>query len=228
MSEMKEYEAEAIIEYIFKKNGAEYPGFPTIMGSGENSCVLHYVSNRKTMKGANLLVSDVGAEYHGYTADVSRTIPVDGHFSEEEAIIYNIVYDAQKAGIEASRAGNRFWDPNIAATTVISQRLIKLGLIKRPIELRRYFMHGTSHYLGLDVHDKGTYGELQPNTVITVEPGIYIAEGSPCDPKWWNIGVRIEDDVLITDGDPEVISDCVPKTIEEIEKLMEENSYLEN
>ena len=226
--QMKEYEAEAIIEYIFKKNGAEYPGFPTIMGSGENSCVLHYVSNRKTMKGANLLVSDVGAEYHGYTADVSRTIPVDGHFSEEEAIIYNIVYDAQKAGIEASRAGNRFWDPNIAATTVISQRLIKLGLIKRPIELRRYFMHGTSHYLGLDVHDKGTYGELQPNTVITVEPGIYIAEGSPCDPKWWNIGVRIEDDVLITDGDPEVISDCVPKTIEEIEKLMEENSYLEN
>ena len=223
---MKEYQAEAIVEYIFKKNGAEYPGFPTIMGSGENSCILHYVSNRKEMKGSNLLVSDVGAEYHGYTADVSRTIPVDGHFSEQEAIIYNIVYDAQKAGIEASKAGNRFWDPNIAATTVISQRLLKLGIIKNPSELRRYFMHGTSHYLGLDVHDMGTYGELQPNTVITVEPGIYIPEGSPCDPKWWNIGVRIEDDVLITDGDPEVISDCVPKTIEEIEALMKQSSYL--
>ncbi|MBG16646.1 MAG: Xaa-Pro aminopeptidase [Crocinitomicaceae bacterium] len=223
---MKEYQAEAIVEYIFKKNGAEYPGFPTIMGSGENSCVLHYVSNRKEMKGSNLLVSDVGAEYHGYTADVSRTIPVDGHFSEQEAIIYNIVYDAQKAGIEASKAGNRFWDPNIAATTVISQRLLKLGIIKNPSELRRYFMHGTSHYLGLDVHDMGTYGELQPNTVITVEPGIYIPEGSPCDPKWWNIGVRIEDDVLITDGYPEVISDCVPKTIEEIEALMKQSSYL--
>ena len=227
-ADMKEYEAEAIVEFIFKRNGAEYPGFPTIMGSGENSCVLHYVSNRKTMKGNNLLVSDIGAEYHGYTADVSRTIPVDGHFSEEEALIYNVVYEAQKAGIEASRAGNRFWEPNIAATTVISQSLIKLGIIKRPIELRRYFMHGTSHYLGLDVHDKGTYGELQPNTVITVEPGIYIPEGSPCDQKWWNIGVRIEDDVLITNGDPEVLSDCVPKTIGEIEALMKENSYLNN
>ncbi len=226
--DMKEYEAEAIVEYVFKKNGAEYPGFPTIMGSGENSCVLHYVSNRKTMKGNNLLVSDVGAEYHGYTADVSRTIPVDGHFSEEEALIYNIVFKAQQAGIAASRAGNRFWEPNIAATTVISQSLIKLGIIKKPIELRRYFMHGTSHYLGLDVHDKGTYGELQPNTVITVEPGIYIPEGSPCDEKWWNIGVRIEDDVLITDGEPEVISDCVPKTIPEIESLMKEKSYLNN
>jgi Xaa-Pro aminopeptidase len=225
---MKEYEAEAIVEFVFKKNGAEYPGFPTIMGSGENSCVLHYISNRKTMKGNNLLVSDVGAEYHGYTADVSRTIPVDGHFSKEEALIYNVVFEAQKAGIDASRAGNRFWEPNIAATTVISQSLIKLGIIKKPSELRRYFMHGTSHYLGLDVHDKGTYGELQPNTVITVEPGIYIPEGSPCDQKWWNIGVRIEDDVLITDGDPEVISDCVPKTIVEIEALMKENSYLDN
>lgn len=223
---MKEFQAEAIVEYIFKKNGAEYPGFPTIMGSGENSCVLHYISNRKEMKGGNLLVSDVGAEYHGYTADVSRTIPVDGHFSKEEALIYNVVFEAQKAGIEASKAGNRFWDPNIAATTVISQRLMELGIIQKPAELRRYFMHGTSHYLGLDVHDMGTYNELQPNTIITVEPGIYIPQGSPCDSKWWNIGVRIEDDVLITDGDPEVLSDCVPKTIAEIEALMKENSYL--
>ena len=226
--EMKEYQAEAVIEYVFKKNGAEYPGFPSILGSGENSCILHYTTNRKTMKGNNLLVSDVGAEYHGYTADVTRTIPLDGSFSKEERIIYQIVYDAQKAGIEACKPGNRFWDPNIAATTVISQRLKELGIIKKPFELRRYFMHGTSHYLGLDVHDMGTYGFLQPNSVITVEPGIYIAEGSPCDPKWWNIGVRIEDDVLITSGDPEVISDCVPKTIEEIEDLMELKSYLNN
>ena len=161
------------------------------------------------MKGNNLLVSDVGAEYHGYTADVTRTIPLDGSFSEEERIIYQIVYDAQKAGIDACKSGNRFWDPNIAATTVISQRLTDLGIIKKPFELRRYFMHGTSHYLGLDVHDMGTYGYLQPNSVITVEPGIYIAEGSPCDPKWWNIGVRIEDDVLITSGEPEVLESKV-------------------
>ena len=223
---MKEYQAEAVVEYVFKKNGAEYPGFPSILGSGENSCILHYTTNRKTMKGANLLVSDVGAEYHGYTADVTRTIPLDGSFSDEERIIYQIVYDAQKAGIEVCKSGNRFWDPNIAATTVISQRLMELGIIKKPFELSRYFMHGTSHYLGLDVHDMGTYGFLQANSVITVEPGIYIAEGSPCDPKWWNIGVRIEDDVLITTGEPEVISDCVPKTIKEIESLMQLRSYL--
>ena len=223
---MKEYESEAVIEYIFKKNGAEYPGFPSILGSGENSCILHYVSNRKTMSGNSLIVSDVGAEYHGYTADVTRTLPVDGEFSKEEAIIYNIVLNAQKAGIEQCKVGNRFWDPNIAATTVISQELKKLGIIKKPIDIRNYFMHGTSHYLGLDVHDKGTYGRLRAGSVITVEPGIYIAEGSLCDPKWWNIGIRIEDDILITDDQPEVLSDCVPRTIKEIESIMSEKSYL--
>lgn len=224
--EMKEYQSEAIIEYVFKMNGAEYPGFPSIQGSGENSCVLHYVTNRRTMKGNNLLVSDVGAEYHGYTADVTRTIPVDGTFSEEEKAIYNIVLEAQEAGIKASQVGNRFWDPNIAATTVISQRLMELGIIKTPIEMKRYFMHGTSHYVGLDVHDAGLYAPLAENQVITVEPGIYIPEGSPCDPKWWNIGVRIEDDVLITKDGPVVMSACVPKTIDEIEALMKEKSTL--
>lgn len=224
--DMKEYQSEAIIEYIFKMNGAEYPGFPSIQGSGENSCILHYVTNRRTMQGNNLLVSDVGAEYHGYTADVTRTIPVDGIYSEEEKAIYNIVLEAQEAGIKASQVGNRFWDPNIAATTVISQRLQELGIIKTPIEMKRYFMHGTSHYVGLDVHDAGLYAPLAENQVITVEPGIYIPEGSPCDKKWWNIGVRIEDDVLITKDGPVVLSACVPKTIDEIEALMKEESIL--
>jgi len=224
---MKEFQSEAIIEYIFKKNGAEYPGFPSILGSGANSCVLHYVSNRKIMTGNNLLVSDVGAEYHGYTADVTRTLPVDGKYSEEEKIIYNIVLEAQRAGIDACKKGNSFWAPNVAATTVLSQRLQELGIIKSPVELRRYFMHGTSHYLGLDVHDVGRYGNLEPDQVITVEPGIYIKEGSPCDKKWWNIGVRIEDDVLITEEEPVVLSACVPRTVEEIEALMEEESYLD-
>ncbi len=219
---MTEYQSEAIIEYIFKASGAEYPGFPSILGSGENSCILHYSTNRKTMLGSNLLVSDVGAEYHGYTADVTRTMPVDGHFSKEEKIIYDIVLKAQKAGIEECKAGNSFWDPNIAATSVISQELQKLGIIKSPIGVRRYFMHGTSHYLGLDVHDVGTYLPLKANSIITVEPGIYIPEGSPCDKKWWNIGVRIEDDVLITTEKPEVLSDCIPKTTAEIELMMKE------
>ena len=218
--EMKEYQAEAVVEAIFKLNGAEYPGYPSIVGAAENSCILHYTTNRKTMKGNHLLLSDVGAEYHGYTADVTRTIPVDGKYSEEEKIIYNIVLEAQNKAIEACKVGNPFYITNTIATTVVSQRLQELGIIKTPLEIRRYFMHGTSHYLGLDVHDPGTRGMFQPNTVITVEPGIYIKEGSPCDPKWWNIGVRIEDDILITNSEPENLSGCVPRTVDEIEALM--------
>ena len=218
--EMKEYQAEAVVEAIFKLNGAEYPGYPSIVGAAENSCILHYTTNRKTMKGNHLLLSDVGAEYHGYTADVTRTLPVDGKYSEEEKIIYNIVLEAQNKAIEACKVGNPFYITNTIATTVVSQRLQELGIIKSPLGMRRYFMHGTSHYLGLDVHDPGTRGVFQPNTVITVEPGIYIKEGSPCDPKWWNIGVRIEDDILITNDEPENLSGCVPRTVDEIEALM--------
>ena len=147
-------------------------------------------------------------------------MPVDGKFSKEEKIIYDIVLEAQDKAIEACIPGNPFYITNTIATTVISQRLQELGLIKSPFEIRRYFMHGTSHYLGLDVHDAGTRGEFQPNTVITVEPGIYIKEGSPCDPKWWNIGVRIEDDILITDSLPENLSGCIPRSTNEIEKMM--------
>jgi Xaa-Pro aminopeptidase len=224
--EMKEFQAEAVVEAVFKINGAEYPGYPSIVGAAENSCILHYTTNRKTMKGNHLLLSDVGAEYHGYTADVTRTIPVDGKYSKEEKIIYNIVLEAQNKAIAECKAGNPFYITNTIATTVVSQRLQEIGLIKSPFELRRYFMHGTSHYLGLDVHDPGTYGEFQPNTVITVEPGIYIKEGSPCDPKWWNIGVRIEDDILITDGEPENLSGCVPRTIKEIEAVMKKQPLI--
>lgn len=224
--DMKEFQAEAVVEAVFKLNGAEYPGYPSIVGAAENSCILHYTTNRKTMKGNHLLLSDVGAEYHGYTADVTRTIPVDGKYSKEEKIIYNIVLEAQNKAIAECKAGNPFYITNTIATTVVSQRLQEIGLIKSPFELRRYFMHGTSHYLGLDVHDPGTYGEFQPNTVITVEPGIYIKEGSPCDPKWWNIGVRIEDDILITDGEPENLSGCVPRTIKEIESVMKKQPLI--
>ena len=224
---MKEYQSEAIIEYVFKKNGAEYPGFPSILGGGENSCVLHYTSNRKTLTGKDLLVSDIGAEYHGYTADVTRTLPTDGHFSDEETIIYNIVLAAQQAGIDACIAGNKFWDPHNAATKIIAEKLLALGIIDKKYKVRNYFMHGTSHYLGLDVHDQGLYAPLEIGNVITVEPGIYIPEGANCDPKWWNIGIRIEDDILITNGDPEVLSAKAPRTIKEIEALMKEVSNFE-
>jgi len=215
-----EYHAEAIVEYVFKSGGAEYPGFPSIIGAGENSCILHYTSNRKKLQDNDLVVVDIGAEYHGYSADVTRTFPVNGKFTKEQMIIYNIVLEAQEAGIAACVPGSRFWAANLAATNVIIKRLMQLKLIKERNEYRDYFMHGTSHYLGLDVHDVGLFGNLSEGNVLTVEPGIYIPKGSPCDPKWWNIGVRIEDDVLITKTGYEVLSDCVPKSISEMEKLM--------
>lgn len=224
---MTEYQSEAIVEYVFKKNGAEYPGFPSIMGGGENSCIIHYTSNRKQLTGKDLLVSDIGAEYHGYTADVTRTLPVDGHFSDEESVIYNLVLKAQQAGIDSCKVGNKFWEPHQAATKIITDGLLELGIIEKSYHVQRYFMHGTSHYLGLDVHDAGLFGILQAGNVITVEPGIYIPEGSECDPKWWNIGVRIEDDILITPFGPENLSEKAPRTIAEIEALMKEESSFE-
>jgi len=219
---MTEYQTEAIIEYVFKRNGAEYTGFPSIQGSGENSCILHYISNRRPLINGGLLVSDVGAEYHGYTADVTRTIPPNGKFSEEEKLIYELVLKAQDAGIEAAIEGNSFWSPHLEAVNIITKGLQELGIIEDAAEVRKYFMHGTSHYLGLDVHDAGLYGPLKAGQVITVEPGIYIAEGSDCDPKWWNIGVRIEDDILITENAPENLSVKSPRTVAEIEALMTE------
>jgi Xaa-Pro aminopeptidase len=217
---MHEYEIEALIEYVFRRNGAEYTGFPSIVGSGENSTVLHYESNRRRMEANDVVVMDIGAEYHGYSADITRTVPVDGTFSPEQKSLYELVLRAQNAGIDASRAGNMFNDPDAAARAVISDGLVELGLIGSAEESRRFFVHGTSHYLGLYVHDVGDRGPLRPGTVITVEPGIYVPPADDVDPKWWNIGIRIEDDVLITEGDPVVLSAKAPKTVSEIETLM--------
>lgn len=219
-----EYQAQAIVEFYFKHRGAEFPGYGSISGGGENTCVLHYVTNRKTTKDGDLLLMDMGAEYHGYTADVTRTVPVNGKYNNEQLQIYNLVLEAQEAGIKACRSGNSFQEPGKAAMDVISKGLVKLGLISTPAEARKYFNHGTSHYLGLEVHDPGNYGLLKPGMVITVEPGIYIPKGSKCDKKWWDIGIRIEDDVLITDNEPFVMSGKLPKKADEIEKLMQEKS----
>lgn len=223
---MGEYETQAILEYEFRRRGAEAVGYPSICGGGENSCILHYTTNRKPLTGNNLIVLDAGAEYHGYTADITRTLPVDGKFSDEEKAIYNIVLEAQEAGIALCRPGNDFRAPHKAAVAVIKKRLLELGIITKEEDFQRYFFHGTSHYLGLDVHDPGLYGRFQAGNVITVEPGIYIPEGSPCDPKWWNIGIRIEDDILITTGAPENLSGSIPKTVAELETLMQVESYL--
>ena len=217
---MTEYQAQAVVEYGFKVRGSEYPGYPSIVGSGENTCILHYTENRRKFTKTDLLVVDAGAEYHGYTADITRTLPVQGTFSKEQKIIYDIVYEAQEAGISACHTGNEFRAPHNVAYKVVAKRLKEQGIIKEESEARKYFFHGTSHYLGLDVHDAGLYGKLKPGNVITVEPGIYIPEGSDCDPKWWNTGVRIEDDILITNGDPENLSASLPRKAEEVEALM--------
>lgn len=219
-----EYQAQAIVEFYFKHRGAEFPGYGSISGGGENTCVLHYVTNRKTTSDGDLLLMDMGAEYHGYTADVTRTVPVNGKFTNEQLQIYNLVLEAQEAGIRACRSGNSFQEPGRVALDIIAKGLIRLGLISNPAEARKYFNHGTSHYLGLEVHDPGNYGMLQPGMVITVEPGIYIPKGSKCDKRWWDIGIRIEDDVLITDNEPFVMSGKLPKKAAEIEKLMQEKS----
>jgi Xaa-Pro aminopeptidase len=224
--DMTEYQAQAVVEYEFRMRGAEAVGYPSICGAGENSCVLHYITNRKPMEQNNLIVVDAGAEYHGYTADITRTMPASGKFSAEQKLIYDIVLDAQLAGIAECQAGREFRAPHNAAAAVIKKRLVALGIIQKEEDYVKYFFHGTSHYLGLDVHDPGIYGPLEAGNVITVEPGIYIPAGSPCDPKWWNIGVRIEDDILITTSTPEVLSGAIPKTTEGIELMMAETSYL--
>ena len=222
---MHEYEVEALVEYVFKRNGAEYPGFPSIVGSGENAVILHYETNRRRMEAGDMVVMDIGAELHGYTADVTRTVPVSGVFSPEQKAVYEVVLRALAAGIRAARAGAGFGAPHQAAVRVLLEGLADLGLIRDARDVRglgRFFMHGTSHYLGLDVHDVGTGGALTPGTVITVEPGIYVAPAHDVDPKWWNIGVRIEDDVLVTEGEPVVLSAGAPRTVEDIEALMKE------
>ena len=225
---MSESEIQGVHEYVYKKYGAEYEGYPSIVGGGNNGCILHYIENNKTEVGNDLVLMDLGAEYHGYTADVTRTIPANGKFTSEQKAIYDIVYDAQEAGIKASVVGAPFQAPGKAASEVVTNGLLQLGIIKDASEARTYFPHGTSHYLGLDVHDKGTYAPFKENTVITVEPGIYIPEGSDCDKKWWGIAVRIEDDILITDNGPVNLSAMAPRTTEAIEAMMKLPSPLDD
>lgn len=224
---MYEYQLEATLEHAFQFHGAEREGFPSIVGSGPNSCILHYNSNRRKTEEGDMVVLDIGAEYGMYTADITRTIPVNGKFTKEQKAIYNIVLEAQEAGIAAAVAGASFRAPNMAAFAKVHEGLQKLGILEADAgrnAIRDFLPHGVSHYLGLDVHDVGSYSELQVNDVITVEPGIYISEtvAKKYDlPKaYWNIGVRIEDDILITESGPELLSHHSPRKPEEIEKVM--------
>jgi len=230
-----EYEVQAEIEYGFKKRGSPRLGFPCIVGAGKNSTFLHYRDNHGKLDSNSVILMDVGAEWDFYSADITRTVPVSGKFSKEQAQIYQLVLDAQTAAIESLKPGVDFGETNKIASEVITAGLVKLGLLSGDVETliaerkyRKFFMHGTSHWLGLDVHDAGGYvnadGEkhkLKAGMVLTVEPGIYISESEDVDPKWWNIGVRIEDDVLITKRGNRVLSAEIPKTIEDIEAIIQ-------
>lgn len=220
---MTEYQAQAIMEWGFKKSGSEYPGYPSINGSADNSCVLHYETNQRLMKDGDLLLSDCAAEYHGYTADVTRTIPINGKFTPEQKIIYELVLEAADSAIAECRPGIPFRQPHMVANRVIARGLVKLGIIKTEAEVRKYFPHGTSHHLGLDVHDWGLQ-TLDEGVVLTVEPGIYIPSGSDCDKKWWSIGVRIEDDIVITKDGRRNMSIASPRTVADVEKMMKQKS----
>ncbi|HVZ41628.1 MAG TPA: aminopeptidase P N-terminal domain-containing protein [Candidatus Kapabacteria bacterium] len=217
---MHEYELAATMEYQFHRLGSEYPGYPSIVGSGPNSCILHYETNRRAAQDGDLVLMDCGAEYHGYSADVTRTFPISGTFSAEQRAIYDLVFEAQTAGIDACRPGSDFHSAHRKATEIIASGLKRLGIINDERDYRKYFMHGTSHFLGLDVHDVGVPGELQPGMILTVEPGIYIPAGSDCDPKWWNIGVRIEDDILVTRDAPVNLSGALARSASDIEALV--------
>jgi Xaa-Pro aminopeptidase len=226
---MSETEAQGVHEFIYKKYGAEYEGYPSIVGAGNNGCILHYVENSKTNIGdSNLILMDLGAEYHGYTADVTRTIPANGKFTKEQKLIYDLVYKAQEAGIAAYTIGTDMSTPNKIAIKIINKGLADLGIISSEKAYHKYFPHGTSHHIGLDVHDPGNYNKFEENMVVTMEPGIYIPEGSPCDEKWWGIGIRIEDDILITKNGPVNLSVLAPRTSDDIEAAMQLPSVLDS
>lgn len=220
---MREYEIQALVEYVFTRMGCESVAYNSIVGSGPNSTILHYEADRRLMQSGDLVCMDVAGEYHGYAADVTRTFPVSGKFTSEQRAIYEIVMNAQEAGIRECKAGASFGAAHNAAAKVLQEGLTKLGIITKPADLGLYFMHGTSHYVGLDVHDAHGDNTLHPGAVLTVEPGIYIKAGSPCDKKWWNIGVRIEDDILVTDSGPVNLSAGAPRRPEEIEALMKQD-----
>ncbi|HEX2605790.1 MAG TPA: aminopeptidase P N-terminal domain-containing protein [Flavisolibacter sp.] len=226
--DMSELEIQGLHEYIHKRYGSEEVGYGSIVGAGENGCTLHYMENSKTRVGTDMLLMDVGAEYHGYTADVTRTIPVNGKFSPEARQIYQLVYDAQEAAFNILKEGAKFADASKAAKDVIANGLVKLGIIKDVKDVNKYYPHGLSHHIGLDVHDKGSYSTLKKDMVITIEPGIYIPSNSPCDKKWWGLSVRIEDDALITEKGYELLTSFAPRSIEGVEKMVAEKSALDN
>lgn len=228
-----EYQLEAEIHHHFAMNNARHPAYGTIVGGGDNACILHYTENKDAIKPTDLVLIDAGCELEGYAADITRTFPVCGKFSPEQKAIYQLVLDTQQAVFEAIKPGARLKDLTALSVEVITQGLVELGILQGDVSTliadnahRAYYMHGLSHWLGLDVHDVGSYnvdGEsrpLKPGMVFTVEPGVYIDEDANCDSKWHGIGVRIEDNIVITQNGFENLTNSAVKSVAEIEKLM--------
>jgi Xaa-Pro aminopeptidase len=229
---MYEYEVEAEYVHEFRRHDAAVSYSP-IVGSGANACTLHYVDNSAKLADGDLLLIDAGCEYDYYASDVTRTMPVSGRFTAEQRAVYEIVLEAQLAAIDKTIKGNHWNDPHDAAVRVITTGLKKIGLLEgsvpkliRDEAYREYFMHRTGHWIGMDVHDVGDYkvGDewrfLEAGMVTTVEPGIYIPASSKVPAKWHNIGVRIEDDVAVTNNGPDVLSKGLAKEPDDVEKMM--------
>ncbi|BAY29352.1 metallopeptidase [Nostoc carneum NIES-2107] len=233
-----EYEIQAEIEHIFRLRGAMGPAYPSIVASGVNACVLHYIENDRQMQDDELLLIDAGCAYGYYNSDITRTFPVGGKFTPEQKILYEIVLEAQKKAIAQVQPGNPFNLVHDTAVRVLTEGLVEVGILKGEVDklieeekYKPYYMHRTSHWLGLDVHDVGVYQHgdnpqiLQPGQVLTVEPGLYIVPDTklaedqpPTDPRWVGIGIRIEDDVLVTSTGHEVLTAGVPKEVDEVER----------
>lgn len=222
---VSERQLEGIMWYVHKFYGAEDEGYPPIVGSGGNGCILHYEENSATEVDNQLVLMDVGAMYHGYSADVTRTFPANGKFTPEQKAVYQLVYEAQEEVFKLCKEGVEYSELEAKTIDVLAAGLLKLGIIKNAADVRTYYPHSVSHYIGLDVHDKGNHSTLlKSGMAITVEPGIYIPAGSPCDKKWWNIGVRIEDDILIGKDGGTNLSAASPRKWRDIEKMMVEKS----
>lgn len=238
-----EYEIEAELLYEFKRQGSQFPAYGSIVATGANACVLHYRSNNALLEPGDLLLIDAGCELNSYASDITRTFPVSGKFSGAQRTLYELVLAAQDAALSATQPGNRFIDPHHAAVRVLAQGMLDVGLLTGSLEsvlesgsYRQFYMHRTSHWIGLDVHDVGQYREpgtlptatsieessriLQPGMALTIEPGIYVRPADQVSEEFWNIGIRIEDDVIVTPTGCEILTRDAPKLPDEIEALM--------
>lgn len=230
---MREYELEAELLHEFRRRGAQSPAYTSIVAGGANACVLHYVQNDAVLNGGDVVLIDAGCELDGYASDITRTFPVSGKFSGPQRAIYELVLSAQQAAIEQVKPGNPWEAPHDAAVKVLAQGMVDLGLCKGTAasviesgDYRRFYMHRTGHWLGMDVHDAGDYKRdgtwlaLKAGMVLTVEPGCYVRPADDVPQEFWNIGVRIEDDALVTAGGCEIITAAAPKSVADVEALM--------